>query len=384
MGEVYGPDRVLFPRALEGSIEWLPKEPYQLDSLTGAPLPVAGDLPVVCSVGFDTALGAELAGLAGVAVAPNRIQFSAGEQLEALARALAVPGRKAALSHAPPKGAVAPDQSSINLELLADLNDKANLARLTRPEHVPPREVVARSDFFAAGEQRLPIVLKASTDQSSGGGYAVAVCRSEGEMEDAERLFASCDRIVVEQFLDIVRNPCLSFAVMPDGAVRYLGFADQDVTPEGKYRGNWLALDPPLDEADIEAAAEPVRRGAAMGYRGFAGVDIAMTREGRTYVLDLNYRINACTAPLLLAPALRERTGAPLMHFRRLTCPAGARRLAEVIRPYVVTGRVVPLNLFDADAAGYVGKPSISQALILGESRADILAVESEIITAIS
>ena len=385
LAEVYGPGRFLFPRALEGAIDWLPKEPYQLDSLTGAPLSVAGDLPVVCSTGFDTPAGAELMALAGVATAPNRIQFEAGQQLEALARALAAPGRQtAALSHAPPMGAIAPEQSWIDLGLLAELNNKANLAALTPPEHVPPREVVGRRDFFTGAEQRLPVVLKAATDQSSGGGYAVALCRTVEELASAEQLFADCDRIVVEQFLDIVRNPCLSFAVMPDGGVRYLGFADQDVTPEGKYRGNWLEVDSPLIEADIEAATEPVRRAAAMGYRGFAGVDIAITREGRTYVLDLNYRINACTAPLLLAPALRERTGVPVMHFRRLTCPAGAANLAKALRPYVVSGRIVPLNLFDPAAAGYFGKPGITQALILGDSRADILAVESEVDAAIS
>ena len=383
MAEVYGSGLVFFPRALQGSIDWLPKEAYQLDSLTGAPLPVAGDLPVVCSAGFDTPAGAELLALAGVAAAPNQIRFAGGEELEALARALAVPGQMAVLSHAPPRGAIDPEQCWIDLGVLADINNKANLATLAKTQHVPQRELVSPREYFAGGERLLPIVLKAVTDQSSGGGYAVAICRTRDELKSARQLFAGCDRIVAEQFLEIVRNPCLSFAVMPDRSVRYLGFADQDVTPDGKYRGNWLELDSPLTEADIEAATEPVRRAAAMGYRGFAGIDIALTPDGRTYVLDLNFRVNGCTAPLLLATAVREQTGAPVIHFRRLVASAGAKELARVLRPHVVSERVIPLNLFDPETAGYTGKPGIAQALILGDSRAEILAVESEITAAI-
>jgi hypothetical protein len=384
MAEVFGPGHLFFPRALEGSIDWLPKEPFQLDSLTGAPLPVAGDLPVVCSAGFDTPAGAELLELAGVTAAPNRIQFDAGQELKALARALAVPGQKAVFSHAPPKEAAGLERSWIDLNVLEEVNNKANLAALTPAEHVPPRKVVNRSDYLAEGRPGLPIVLKAATEQSSGGGYAVAICRTADGLEKAERLFAGCDRIVVEQYLDIVRNPCLSFAVMPDGSARYLGFADQDVTPDGKYRGNWLELDSMLDEVHIEAASEPVRRAAARGYRGFAGVDIALTRDGRTYVLDLNFRVNGCTAPLLLEPAVRERTAAPVIHFRRFVASAGAEKLAQLLRPYVACGRIIPLNLFDPAAAGYSSKPGITQALILGESRDDILVFESEVDDAIS
>lgn len=383
MSEVYGPGLFFFPRAFEGATDWLPKKPYQLDSLTGAPLSVAGDLPVVCSAGFDSAAGAELMALAGVALAPNRIQFLAGQELETLARTLAVSGQRAVLSHAPPTGAIACDQCWIDPALLSDINNKANLPTLARRENVPPRQILNRSAYFERGEPPIPIVLKAVTDQSSGGGFAVAICHTGDEFNRARQLFAGCDRIVAEDLLDIARNPCLSFAVMPDGTVRYLGAADQDVTPDGKYRGNWLKPNFPLSEADIEAATEPVRRAAAMGYRGFAGVDIALARDGRTYVLDLNFRVNGCTAPLLIAPAVWERTGAALIHFRRLVSPAGGEELARVLRPHVASGRVIPLNLFDPQAAGYTDKPGIVQALIIGDSRTDILAAESEITAAI-
>jgi hypothetical protein len=87
-------------------------------------------------------------------------------------------------------------------------------------------------------------------------------------LKSAERLFQPCAQIVVEELLGIVRNPCLNFAVMSDGEVCYLGFADQDVTAAGKYRGNWIDRSSPIPQAAVDAAMEPVRRGAALGYRG--------------------------------------------------------------------------------------------------------------------
>jgi len=384
MSDIYGRGHFFFPRALNGFSDWLPNDPHQLDSFTGGQLAVAGDMPVVCSAGFDSAAGTELLALSGIETAPNRIEYRAGEELDALARAVASHGGTAILSHALPAGTIESERCWIEPTLLAALNNKARLGDFVPAASMPARRVVERAQYFSTKRRQLPTVLKAASDQSSGGGCAVAICRNDEDLERAERLFESCDRIVEEELLDIVRNPCLNFAVMPDGEVRYLGFADQDVTPEGKYRGNWLERDSPISEADVEAAAEPVRRSAALGYCGFAGVDIAVTPDGRTYVLDLNFRANGCTTPLLLEPALRERSGAAVMHFRKLESSAGAGELARRLRPYVANGRVVPLNLFDASAAGYPGKPASVQALVLGSSRADVLEAEAEIAALLS
>ena len=138
---------------------------------------------------------------------------------------------------------------------------------------------------------------------------------------------------------------------MPAGDVRFLGFADQDVTAEGKHRGNWIALGSSLPKSVIEVAAQPVRRAAALGYRGIAGIDVALTPPGETYVLDLNFRVNASTPAILLAPAIAEKRGGGVMHFRRIAGPDRADDLAAALTPHVEDGRIVPLNLFDARAA---------------------------------
>ena len=210
------------------------------------------------------------------------------------------------------------------------------------------------------------------------------ICRSSADLCQAERLFSRCEQIVVEEMLEIRRNPCLNFAVMVDGEVRYLGFADQDIGPDGKYRGNWMEAASPIAQGAIDVAMEPVRRAAELGYCGVAGVDLAFTPDGAIYVLDLNFRLNGCTPMILLADALKDGGGAEVIHFRKLQGRLGGDALADALTPFVRDGRLVPLSLFDAVAAGYPGKPASVQALTLGSSREEVLALEAEIVAVIA
>ena len=383
MSEIHGPGHFFFPRAIDGHCDWLPNEPHQLDSFTGGQLVVAGDMSIVCSEGFVSPAARELLALAGLEIASERIVYRAGEELGALSRAAAAnPGGSVVLSHAMPPELLQGTRCWVEPRLLSYLNNKGSLPALVRSEHTPPRHVFEREEYFSSGDQRLPAVIKAASDQTSGGGCAVMICRTEDDLKAAETLFRDVNEIVVEQLLDIVRNPCLNFAVMERGDVRYLGFADQDVTAEGRYRGNWLESGSSITEETLEAALVPVQRGAAMGYRGFAGIDVALTSDGRTYVLDLNFRANGCTTPLLLAAAVEERSGAAVMHFRKLLGSGSAEELARDLAPYVQGSRIVPLNLFDPVIAGHPNKPPSVQALILGSSREDALALEAELAAA--
>lgn len=384
LSDIYGPGHVFFPRAIGGYCDWLPSGPDVLDSLTGGQITIAGGLPIVCSAGFDTPAARELIALAGLPFAPAQIHYRAGGEMVALSEAVATVGGKVVMQHAWPRGTLSGAKPWLDLGLLQGLNDKAKLGELVPRENEPPRRIVGREDYFAGGAQPLPVVLKVVTGQSNGGGCGVMVCRTDADLREAERVFGKCDQIVVEELLEIVRNPCLNFAVMPDGEVRYLGFADQDIGADGKYRGNWIEVDSPIPQESVEIAMEPVRRGAAMGYRGVAGVDLAFTPAGRIYALDLNFRLNGCTPMILLADAVRGRTGQPVIHFRKLQGGLGARALAEAVRPHVEGGRLLPLNLFDADSAGYAGRPASIQALTLGASREEVLALEAEIEAAIA
>lgn len=382
MSEVYGPGHIFVPRAHDAACEWLPRGACVLDSLTGNQLTIAGDMQVVCSAGFNTAAGLDLLALAGLEPAPARIHFRAGESLEAVARAVEPSGDRLVLQHAFPPGAWQSERCWIDPDLLSYLNNKASLSALSPADHIPERTIVCPADLFAADPPSLPVVLKAATDQSCGGGSGVAICRAADDFDRARHLFRECDRIVVEAMLDIVRNPCLHFAVISADDVRYLGFADQDVDSQGNHRGNWLDLGSSLPRAIIAPAAEVVERAAALGYRGFAGVDMALTADDRIYVIDLNFRLNASTAAVVLAQSLKARFGIVTLNARRLQGCGSAGDFARSLEPWVRRGELVPLSFFDAGAADYPAEPPVVNALFVGNSRPAIIATLADLAAA--
>lgn len=70
MSDIYGPAHIYVARAHPEFCDWLPSEPHVLDSLTGGQLAIAGEMPLLCSEGFNSASGLELLALAGLKVAP--------------------------------------------------------------------------------------------------------------------------------------------------------------------------------------------------------------------------------------------------------------------------------------------------------------------------
>jgi hypothetical protein len=87
-------------------------------------------------------------------------------------------GRKIVVQHIYPTGVLNDGAMWIHSQLLSYLNNKANLADLVHPANVSTRHVTTPEEFLGnKAAQFLPIVVKAATDLSSGGGADVALCR---------------------------------------------------------------------------------------------------------------------------------------------------------------------------------------------------------------
>ena len=190
------------------------------------------------------------------------------------------------------------------------LTDKGRLGELLAAEQLPRRRVVPLERLATSvSDGELPGVLKASCEESLGGGDAVRICRSAADVARAGRAFRRARAVVVEELLSIRSNWCVNFAIVPGEPVRYVGAAEQIVSRGGAYEGSRIAIGraPPSELVDLGCAiAETARDG---GYRGLAGFDIVRARDGRTAALDLNFRLNACTTALLLRDTLLEGTG---------------------------------------------------------------------------
>lgn len=384
LADALGPGRAYAPRAHPRSSRWLPGgDPSLFDALTGNQLAVVGDMPVVCSVGAATDEAMDLYALAGLAPATDLRVYRGEADAARVVRELAASGRKLVIQHVYPAGELPDEVFWVRPQLLSRLNNKANLGAFVPAAHVPPRAVRAPAEVFGgAAALELPIVLKAATDGSSTGGAAVAVCRTRGDLTAAAERLAGCDAVIVEPFLRIAQNVCLHFAVMPDGAARYFGHAEQDVTPGGQYRGNWIDAGTPLDPRVVDACRACVERAAAEGYRGIAGIDAAVLDDGRVVVLDLNFRVNGSTAAVLLAPAVRRARGPCVMHLRGFVSRHDFRTTVAAAAAAVRRGTLIPLGAFDPAAAGHAGHASRVSGLVIGPTRADVARAEADLATA--
>jgi len=379
--EVYGPGRTYAPRAHPQTCGWITRDPSLLDWLTGNQLCVMGSMPVVCSAGATSPRSWELLAECGIAKPTTMLRYKGEQAAFDLARS-AVESSRLVVQHAYPEGAIDPNSQWVKPQLLSYLNNKANLPHLVPAAHVPPRTVYARARAFDV-RPRLPVVFKAATDHSTGGGVAVAVCRTAQDVEKAAGQFESCSQVVVEDYLPIARNICMHFAVLPGGQSVYLGFADQDITEGGKYRGNWIELGARLPQATVDLALNVVRKGADLGYRGFVGIDIAILEgdeEGRrAQVIDLNFRVNGSTAAILLAPAIRSTKGPGTLHLRTFVGHNGFDSMVAAGKSAAKAGSIIPLSAFDPEMAGHLCAAPRLVALVRAESRRDALDVEADL-----
>jgi hypothetical protein len=380
MREVYGPGRVYAPRAHPQTSDWLRYPSIVLDALTGNQLSIMGGLPAVCSVGAATPLGLALLEEAGLQPPVEVHTYRDEQHAVEIAVSLAECGARVIVQHRYPDGVLSDRAFWIAPSVLSYLNNKANLGELAPPANVAKRRVMAREAVFAgSGPQNFPFVLKVASDLSTAGGADVVICRGADDVATAQERFGTCERLVVETFQSVRRNACLHYAVLPDGAVRYLGFAEQDVDANGLYHGNWISLGATLPAEAVDIGRAIADRGSASGYRGFLGIDMVENDRRQWIVLDLNFRVNGSTTSVVLAPAIQRALGTCCLHLRRFICDEGFPSLVEAARTAFRRGWLIPLGAFDAEAAGHPAERSRLSALVVGESEKDAHRIETEL-----
>jgi len=377
MSQIYGDDVILSPRASPNACAWLPTGDAALDFLTGAPLCIIGSTPVLCSACVSTPEGLELLRHAGFPVAAEIYRFHDGADYLRQLRQLSRGDKKIVLYHAHPAAEIEPENCLVPSGVLSSLNNKAHYKELVDASYLPRQWTLQSSSIEAElSKAHLPVVLKAATDESTGGGFDVAICRTASDLEQAAHFFRALPLVVAEEFLPMVQNLCLGYAVNGHGEITYLGCSEQVVDSHGKYKGNWIG-------ADIEAPGEAIALGAGIvqegfkrGYRGIVGIDMAVMDDGRVLVFDLNFRVNGSSATLMLARSIYENLGSPLVRLKRLSAQGTYREMLAAVYAAMDKGILWPLNSYDPQAGGTPGAVPCLTALILGKTRDEVIGHE--------
>jgi hypothetical protein len=380
LGEIYGPELLFSPRASPNARSWLPRDEAVLDMLTGGQLTILGEMPLLCAAGVSSPEALGILRDAGFAVPVGLRSYSDAVDYLRRVSEWSGRGRRIVIQHVHPVSEIPAQACWIPPSTLSYLNNKGNLARLVDARHVPVRRILP-ADGIRAGHSfpNLPLVIKAVTDESTGGGLDVAVCRTAEDLERAAQFFTTCTHVVVEEFIPIARNLCLNYVVTPEGRVDFIGCAEQVSDTQGKYHGNWIDEGSAAPAAAVELGAGVARAGYALGYWGCVGMDMAVREDGHAVVFDLNFRLNGSTAALLLARSVHARLGHPVMRLRSWTGKGAYRDLLNAA--YIAMGRglVLPLNSYDPIAGGQPNAIPRMAGLIVGGSRGEVTEREKEL-----
>lgn len=353
LSDIYGPNAFLASRPWEGTSDWLTAGGRNFDALTGRHIGFAGELPDICHAATVSPTGLQLMRDAGLKPTPNLVPYRTRDEYLDRVKALSASGKKGFSVYRVPPEVLPVAASLVDPELVGFLNNKANLAELLPQDGVVGRETMSGEAFARrAPGMTMPFVAKVATDEANGGGRDVVLCTKRRYVRRAIERFKTAPLVVVEQFVNAVRNDSFQFAVLPDGSVAGYPPTLQIANYRGVHTSNVLdQSDPPLDSA-LRAARAAAEKGASLGYRGICGFDVLTDAGGRSYAIDLNYRICASTGMALLAEELVAARKLPVAQLVTAYFGGSLEAFARIAGAYISAGRLVPLSSFDAQLAG--------------------------------
>jgi hypothetical protein len=375
LSTIHGPGHFLSPKAFPEVAEWLPANSFGLENFTGAYLCLAGDMPVLCHEAASTDLILDLFRYADIPVARDIRRYRDEADYLAQVRKLLAEGLRAVTIYPTPERVLPPGTNWINPALQALLNNKASLPRLTPSYGVPPRHEIAAAGLAQALRRpgALPVVVKVATDQASGGGADVVVCRSRRHVRRAVERLGSADRLVVEEFVSAIRNDCLHYAIDQSGTVSYLGTAQQVCDRRGAHFGNWVDTQDAGGPSAIVLGLAIAQEAARLGYVGLAGLDILTRKDGRAFAIDLNFRPASSSAQIALRDGIWQRRGTPLSRLSFASYAGSMADAAARLKPFIAENRLLPLGAFDPEG-GFGGARPFLRLLAIGRDRAEIEA----------
>lgn len=376
--DIFGPQLVFNPRVSYKGLGWIPSDASEDDFRTGALLPIAGEMPLICNDRTVTEEALELFKKAGITPAPNRLVYDSEESFYSLVDKLNNGPLKKVVNQPLPESELPGENYWIDKEVFSYLNNKANLGELVPRKNRPKRTVVEPFEAIKIKEEwGFPFVMKAGTDLPNAGGHDVFFCHTEEDFSEGLELLKDSESIVFEELIDIKKNYCIQFAKTHDGDILYLGAGEQITTESGEYKGNWISnAEGPPEEA-IALGRTIMEKACELGYKGVAGFDVLLTEDGRAVCIDLNFRLNGSTPALLLKDSIFESRDTKDMMFKTWKIDSSWDDFRSVCERMIDSGSLIPLTIYHPDREAAPDTKPFTKGVLLGNSRDDILEKES-------
>jgi len=373
--DIFGKGLILNPRPSLSDYGWLAKSPEKLDFLTGAPLTVAGDLPVICSHTVMTQGALSLLEKASLEVAPYLYVYRTEKEYEDLLNSLSRKKKKIVFNHAHPEDEMEHERYWISPNLLVYLNNKANLNEIVPSDNIPLRKITPLSQIKKVINEfaKLPLVIKAATNHPTGAGRDVIICRNTKDIDRACNYFSTSQNVVVEDFIEINKNFNIQFAATRLGHIIYLGASEQINTPAGNYSGNWLFKDKEPPKSVVELGRKIMKHACRLGFFGVGGFDIAISKDNRVLAIDLNFRLNGSTPALLMKDSIMRCHNASVLLFRTWKAVVNWNRFFSICKELIESKYLVPIAIYNPLANPFSGPGAMLSGILTGTSKKDIL-----------
>lgn len=363
-------------------MRWVGFDDCQLDGITGTPIPVVGDMPLICHHNTMTTEIRNFYEMAGIDLDGNYQTYSTVDEAIELARVMCAEGKRITYYYPPP------DEVSVGNGLLVSedfynwLNDKANMDEFSITDYMPahaffPAEHVAYIKDFLPERA---IYAKICHPGVTGGGIDVHYCADPASrgalMEWISGRPSGWSGVRIEESVDVCESWCLNLFIGTD-SVRYLGAAAQIFKSPGSQSGSRIDPEVQPSEGTIKLAMKIGEKAASLGYIGIAGFDIGEDSNGKPFVFDLNFRPAACTPQVLLHQSATQRVGAVMSQSWRKLLSGSIAPALKKLQIFVLDGSFVPLRLYDS--TDRPGDSSRIYGMLVGKNQEEINLIESKI-----
>lgn len=376
--KIFGPGYIVNGRGSYHNSQWLPGQVSQ-DSTSGSLLAVAGEFPMTCHKDVSRASCLSILQTAGLQVGQNLLTYEDEKSYYELLQDLQKEGKRVVFNYSHLPNEFNEAQYWIKRDLLLYLNNKRNLGELVPKPYVPRRKLLSIDQLLNNDELpfEFPYVVKAATDQPNGGGLEVVICKTPADLQQAKKLFQSCSFVVMEEFLAVRRNFCVQFIQTYSGDLVYIGSAEQVITEEGKYAGNWIDMqDQPPAEA-IELCKQVMEKAVSLGYWGFAGIDTVITEDNQIYIIDLNFRQNGSTVALLLKDSIINCWDIKVLKLGKWKIRSTFVEFRLLVESLIRRKLLVPICIYNPTIQTD-DKPIFVSCVLVGNSKDEIREVERQ------
>jgi hypothetical protein len=374
--DLFPPQTVLAPRTTTRRMRWVGVGEHQLNQITGQCMPVLGDMPIICHRNTLTPEIRAFYEMAGIQLSGSYLAYGSTEEAIGLAKECHAQDLRLAYYYPPPDEIAGDEYLAVPQSLYDWLNDKASIDKLCEARYLPrhrfftPAEIAEIAGYLPAQA----IYVKVCHPGPSGGGSDVRFCPDQASRQAALEWIAGrppgWSAIRVEEALDIRESWCLNVSVGGAAGVRYLGAATQLFSSPAMQSGSRIDAESQPSAASVELALEIARRSHEFGFVGIAGFDIGETAEGEPCVFDLNFRIAACTAQVLLHESATRRIDGKISQSWNRTFPGPLAPALQRLEKFALSGQFVPLRLYDSSLAAE--DSSRINGMLIGRTQAEI------------